>query len=1031
MKKEMLINVLQPEECRIAIVEDGVLEELYVERTSHESYIGNIYKGKIVNLEPAIQAAFVDFSIGRNGFLHVSDVEPRYYRGHLTEDSEFSPRDRYRDPRLEGDAPRRSRDDRPRGPEERERPDQAMKRRGDSKRRRRFGEGLADEVDDSGAEVEGAFDEGESEASVTPPPPPPPPSLPSSPPAAAAWEASTEAFPGEASRAYVEEADEAPWSREAPEDRSIDTFLPESRTHGGRPAAEEPPSAAPGSAADRPDSGEDVWGLDQSPRHRQREPRGRRGMRGRPPRSRERSAPPAPADESPGGFEERFEAPAPAPTDRPEPPFEMVEPEAPERDRPPSDTSEPPRRRGGRSAIRSRGGDRERPREPRAGYGEPRRTPRASEPSEAGDEPGSDLRPHARAGEPGYVPRRERSIEPPEGVEPSVWSEAEFLASPEEGAPDVLPDEPGESKPRSRHEGPRGRRRRRGRRRDRDPIRDEPLGDSGFAETLDDAEPAETDIESETEPRERFTPRPAPRGRSASAARRDSRTEDADFDDDDDIDSGAVEAPEREEAIDPEIIEEIRREIEEIAELEREMGIKSMVEARPRTREERPSRGAGPATAKPPRGRGVVKPPIQEVFRRGDEILVQVIKESIGTKGPTLSTYISIPGRYLVLMPGLNRVGVSRKIADEAQRRRLRRIMLDLNPPKGLGFIVRTAGLDRSKSELARDLAYLLRLWKAILRRIRKTKAPAPIYQESDMITRTIRDIFTSEIDMIWIDERNAFERAQEFMRNVMPRYVDRIRFYDDRAPLFYRYGIEQEIAKIQRRNVPLAGGGSIVIDQTEALVAIDVNSGNFRVENDAERTAYEMNIRAAKEIARQLRLRDLGGVIVNDFIDMRDEKHRRGVERTLREAVRRDRARTKILRISPFGIIEMTRQRIRPSLKRSVFEDCPHCVGAGVVKTTESMAIDVMRLLALSAHRGDIRRVNISVSSSVANYLNNRKRQEIARMEGDSGITIHIRHEEGVPAEHLQIDGYDIHNTEIRLLPAPQSAVQASPRVR
>ena len=201
----------------------------------------------------------------------------------------------------------------------------------------------------------------------------------------------------------------------------------------------------------------------------------------------------------------------------------------------------------------------------------------------------------------------------------------------------------------------------------------------------------------------------------------------------------------------------------------------------------------------------MVKPPIQEIFRRGDEVLVQVIKESIGTKGPTLSTYISIPGRYLVLMPGLNRVGVSRKIADEGQRRKLREIMNELNPPKGLGFIVRTAGLDRTKRELARDLAYLLRLWKVILRRIKKAKAPAPIYQESDMITRTIRDIFTSEIDTIWIDEPAAFERAQEFLRVVMPQFVNRLKLYDEKVPLFHKYGIEDEIAKIQRRHVAAA----------------------------------------------------------------------------------------------------------------------------------------------------------------------------------------------------------------------------------
>ncbi|MDG3008035.1 Rne/Rng family ribonuclease [Paludisphaera mucosa] len=442
------------------------------------------------------------------------------------------------------------------------------------------------------------------------------------------------------------------------------------------------------------------------------------------------------------------------------------------------------------------------------------------------------------------------------------------------------------------------------------------------------------------------------------------------------------------------------------------MGLRGPIEARPRRGDDKGGRAA--------RGRGQVKPPIQEIFRRGDEVLVQVIKESIGTKGPTLSTYISIPGRYLVLMPGLNRVGVSRKIVDEGQRRKLREIMHELNPPKGLGFIVRTAGLERSKRELARDLAYLLRLWKVILRRIKKTRGPAPIYQESDMITRTIRDVFTSEIDTIWIDEPAAFERAQEFLRVVMPRFANRVKLYDEKIPLFHKYGIEDEIAKIQRRHVPLPEGGSIVIDQTEALVAIDVNSGNFRVEDDAERTAYEMNLRAAKEIARQLRLRDLGGVIVNDFIDMREERHRRGVERALRDAIKRDRARTKVLRMSAFGLIEMTRQRIRPSLKRSVYEDCPNCGGAGVVKSAESMAIDVMRIIALASHREDVRRIQVTVCPSVATYLNNRKRKSIARIEEESGMSVLINFKEGVAGEHLQIECHDANNGEIRLFPAP-----------
>ncbi len=225
------------------------------------------------------------------------------------------------------------------------------------------------------------------------------------------------------------------------------------------------------------------------------------------------------------------------------------------------------------------------------------------------------------------------------------------------------------------------------------------------------------------------------------------------------------------------------------------------------------------------------------------------------------------------------------------------------------------------------------------------------------MIIRTIRDIFTGDVDSIYIDEPTAYERAKEFLQIVMPRYVSRLQLYEGKEPLFHKYRLDEEIARIHQRKVPLRQGGSIVIDQTEALVAIDVNSGNFRADDSAEETAYQMNLLAAKEIARQLRLRDLGGVIVNDFIDMRKEKHRRNVERALRDAVKRDRARTKILRTSPFGLIEMTRQRIRPSLKRSVFKDCPCCSGTGVVKTAESMAIEVVRLLILASPAGRARR--------------------------------------------------------------------------
>ena len=416
-----------------------------------------------------------------------------------------------------------------------------------------------------------------------------------------------------------------------------------------------------------------------------------------------------------------------------------------------------------------------------------------------------------------------------------------------------------------------------------------------------------------------------------------------------------------------------------------------------------------------PGARPRFKPPIQDILRRGDEVLVQVIKEGIGTKGPTLSTYISIPGRYLVLMPALGRIGVSRKIEDEDVRRRLRDIMLELNPPKGVGFIVRTAGSDRSKRELSRDLAYLLRLWKVIVRRIKKMPAPVDIYQESDMIIRTIRDIFTAEVDTIFIDEKAAYERAREFLQLVMPRYVHRLQLYEGKEPLFFKYKLDEEIGRIHQRTVSLRAGGSIVIDQTEALVAIDVNSGNFRADNNAEETAYQMNMHAAKEIARQIRLRDLGGVIVNDFIDMHKERHRRNVEKALRDAVSRDRAHTKILRTSPFGLVEMTRQRIRPSLKRSAYKDCPCCHGSAVVKTPESMAIDVIRQLIIIAQRPNITRVSLHVNTEVADYLNNRKRHELARLEDEGKMTVQIIGDEKAGPEDLAIQCWDADEREVR----------------
>jgi ribonuclease E len=1189
MKKEMLINVLQPEECRIAIVEDGVLEELYVERTSHESYTGNIYQGKIVNLEPAIQAAFVDFSVGRNGFLHVSDVEAQYFDRNAEERGEPDPRPRDRDrpranrrdrdrgrsrddrgrsapasdrgpgasapasfgyeertrdrgrdelrdrpreidPAADAPAPappplgetpdewgtgeprpgrdfvvddappgstppdapwfeelppdrgreRRRDRDRPDRGRERERPDLSIRGRRDRSEPpvRRFGEGL----------VEPADVEPERPQRAAAPAQPAHPAEEAAPRAAqerpvppeAAWPVGAEVFwnqeeplprqrdvdlgtamPPELETGRTQFARELFGEREDQPLEPFEADLPLSRTRRARLPREAGEDS--GSRPEQPDVSAnvppvygpserraDTVGDEATERARGREPRRGRG-RGRAPSRPERRVP-APPPGGPGS------SPLEGPRDAgPEEAKDLPELDL---DRPAGDS---PRRRG-RAAIRSRGGDWEGRRDvrsaPEGGSGRPARGLTApDEPEPAGGTTGAPgrrgeserrhsqgiseqarehdrdrdraPRPHGRAGEPGYVPRRERQragdsafgggLFSPGGEWPEREVEADRSGPGDSGGPDVgdydesgLPDRTGSSATSPARSDPRRRRRRRGRRGERE-------SDRGRAAPAarDQSGGHYPELLSEEEPGRREE-----RGR----ARGDSTPDDlADLDledvgghgrerleDDDFRRNERIERPagSLKEEIDVELEQEIRREIEEIEELEREMGLRGPADARAKRGDE-PPRGGGFS-----RGRGLAKPPIQEIFRRGDEVLVQVIKESIGTKGPTLSTYISIPGRYLVLMPGLNRVGVSRKIVDEGQRRKLREIMHELNPPKGLGFIVRTAGLERTKRELARDLAYLLRLWKVILRRIKKSKAPTPIYQESDMIIRTIRDIFNSEIDTIWIDEPSAFERAQDFLRVVMPRFVNRLKLYDEKVPLFHKYGIEDEIARIQRRHVPLPEGGSIVIDQTEALVAIDVNSGNFRVEDDAERTAYEMNLRAAKEIARQLRLRDLGGVIVNDFIDMREERHRRGVERALRDAIKRDRARTKILRMSAFGLIEMTRQRIRPSLKRSIYEDCPHCGGAGVAKTAESMAIDVMRLLALASHREEIRRILISVNSNVATYLNNRKRKEVARFESECNMAIQIGFLENAPAEYLKIECSDANGNEVRLHP-------------
>lgn len=399
---------------------------------------------------------------------------------------------------------------------------------------------------------------------------------------------------------------------------------------------------------------------------------------------------------------------------------------------------------------------------------------------------------------------------------------------------------------------------------------------------------------------------------------------------------------------------------------------------------------------------------IQEYLAKDQEVLVQITKDGIGKKGPTLTTYLSIPGRYLVLMPSLSRSGVSKKIEDRDERVRLKRILGKVDPPPGMGYIIRTAGVGQDVSDIIRDLEYLLKLWNTITKRVKSEKAPAAIYQESDAVIRTIRDQFTPDVSEILIDSELIYRKAQDFVRTVLPSCVDRVKLYTDPQPLLHKMKLEDEIERLFHRKVNLKSGGSIVIDQTEALVAIDVNSGKNREQEDLEETAFSTNKEALEEIARQIRLRDLGGVIINDFIDMQDERHKREVERLFKDAFRRDKVRMKIARISHFGMIEMTRQRVGQSLYRNNSTPCPHCRGAGFVRNVDAIGLKILREVTNIFALNKARRVQVKCASRVADFLKRNKRDRIDRLERHYERPIVIVSESGTGIEEFEIKRFD-----------------------
>jgi ribonuclease E len=398
-------------------------------------------------------------------------------------------------------------------------------------------------------------------------------------------------------------------------------------------------------------------------------------------------------------------------------------------------------------------------------------------------------------------------------------------------------------------------------------------------------------------------------------------------------------------------------------------------------------------------------PPIERVIKKGQEILVQVIREMPGHKGPQLTTYVSFAGRYLVLTPGRLTNGVSRKIESDQERHRLKEIMQQLKLPEEVGYIVRTVAAGQTKRELSKDLNRLLRMWKTIRSKVAESPPLSLIHKEQDICFRTLRDYYNSDISEILVDDKETFLKIQEYMKIVSPRDTSVVTLYKDRRPIFDQYNVEEQIESIYSNKVSLKSGGSIVINPTEALISIDVNSGRGTTGSDAESMVFNTNLEAAKEIARQLRLRDLGGLIVIDFIDMRERKHIRGVEKVMREELKKDRAKIDTAAISKFGLMELSRQRIRPPIESKSYQMCAYCSGKGTVMSVESRAVSYLRRIWMSVTKGNVTRVNGTLAMDVAAYLLNKKRKELADVENRYGVSIILEGDPSIPPGGGKLD--------------------------
>ena len=381
----------------------------------------------------------------------------------------------------------------------------------------------------------------------------------------------------------------------------------------------------------------------------------------------------------------------------------------------------------------------------------------------------------------------------------------------------------------------------------------------------------------------------------------------------------------------------------------------------------------------------------KDIVKRGQELIVQVVKDPFMKKGAMLTTYISLPGRFMVLMPGSKTRGISRKIEDEKERNRLKDIINKLKLSEGFGIIARTAGANCTKTNMTKDLSYLMRLWKNLNVNVMDKKAPTLLYKERNLVLRSMRDYFTPDVTEILIDDESVYHETKEFIKIISPKQTKIVKFYKEAKPIFTKYHLEDQIASIFESRVELKSGGSIVIDQTEALVAIDVNSGKATKQKSIEQTALATNLVAAEEIARQLRLRDLGGLVVIDFIDMKDAKRKSEVEKILKHHLKKDKAKTKVGKITRFGLVEMSRQRIRPSIDSGSFKVCSYCKGKGMTPSSEILGIRFLRKLSRETIKDEIINVKGIVPVEVADYLLNKKRKELLDLEASRNLSIII----------------------------------------